>query len=324
MPNPFVSATVVGVDYPNEDYVREEVKRGDPAYRVSRGMLMLVLANAHKWRAGFIQNETKALELGSIMDCMVLPPSGGFLSRYTVRPATYFNEKKGVEKKWNNNASACKEWLEEHEDDLICKPQDVEAAEAALAILRQDDLARDLLECSDKQMCIHAIYQDDATGLEIPAKCLIDLRPNFLHQIFGLGLADFKTSQSVLTAPWIFAIDKYNYDAQAAMELDIYRAAFPDEDRTQFWHLVQESYPPFEVGRKEVDRAFIELGRQKYLAAIQKYARCLARNTWPGPDDESANNRNGWTVVGPTANMLARVNSQILESEPEFVSEGPT
>lgn len=323
--NWFHDARFVGANYSPLEYHNQPAKRGDKDFVVSRGMLMEVLANAHKWRSGFVRKESKALQVGSVMDCMTLPPPGGFESVYIVRPATYYNEKEGKDKPWNANATVCKQWKEEHENDLVCTAEDAANARAALIVLMRDPLAAELLNISQKQVRVDATYHDHDTGLDILVKTLIDLVPDKAHEFFGECLADFKSCQSIANGKWAFHVDDFCYDAQAAMELDIWAALHPEECRTAFLHLCQETdkkceKPTYEVGRKWLDSAFIECGRDKYLAALKKYARCLAENNWPAPDDISDANIRGWTVIKPTPAMIDRAKQsvpQVQEPPPE-------
>lgn len=322
--NPFHDAKLIGANFDNEAYVCENVKRGDKDFSVSRSMLMEFAHNPHRWRAGFKRKETSALNLGSIMDCVTLQPDS-FYARYAVQPATYRDEKTGEEKKWNGNANVCKAWKVGHESKLICKQSDRDGASEAKQILCQDELIQELLSISQVQVCIHATYFDSATKLEIPVKVMLDGLPAASHDFFGKTLWDYKSAKSVNTGAWKKSVSKYHYDAQAAMELDVYHTLAPDEARTAFLHIGQESFSPFEVGRKWIYSDFIDLGRTKIMFALAKYCRCLRDNNWPGEDDEQHNSIQGWTIIRPDAWMVEQAKNSIpdiiMPPDPEEESD---
>jgi hypothetical protein len=308
--SPFHDAKLIGVNFDNAAYVQENVKRGDASFVASRSMLMEFAHNPHRWRAGYTRKETSALNLGSLMDCLTLQPET-FDARYAVQPRNYRDEKSGEEKKWNGNANFCKAWKAEQEGRLICKQADREGAEEARQKLRQDELVEELLTISMCQVCIHATYLDHATKLEIPVKVMLDGLPSVEHCFFGKCLWDFKSARSVENTKWMYAVDSYHYDAQAALELDVYATLKPSENRTAFLHIGQESFAPFEVGRKWLNMEFVDLGRNKYFYALAKYCRCLRDNNWPGMDDEQHDSIQGWTVIKPTLGMVERAKQAI-------------
>ena len=54
LPNPFSGGKIIGVGVSHDEYAKQPngVKRGDPAYIMSRGSLMEFSACPHKWIAG--------------------------------------------------------------------------------------------------------------------------------------------------------------------------------------------------------------------------------------------------------------------------------
>lgn len=320
---PFTNAKFIGADCDSRQYVKENAKRGDAGYRVSRSMLMEFAHNPHRWRAGYTRPETNALAIGSLMDVLTLTPNS-FAKLYDVRPDTYpdgATDEDGHPKRWNSNAKICKKWLEEH--PTWCKAATYHDALVAADILRQDALVTDLLDCSAKQVEIHAEYRAKVTGLVVPVKCLIDLVPDGQHRHFGRSLADYKTCRTVSTFKWPMTVDSYHYDAQAALELDMWTALHPDDARTEFFHVCQENYPPFEVGRKVLSNEFIELGRLKYLRALELYCDCLIDNYWPGMDDRGKT-LSGWSLINATAWMMERAKQSIGELQEPPTEQEPS
>ena len=123
-------------------------------------------------------------------------------------------------------------------------------------------------------------YADKETGLTVPLKGMIDLEPR-VNSTFHDSLADLKTCNSASPFPWARAVFEHGYHIQAAMYLDLYNSA-TGQDRTTFLHVLQESYAPWEVGKRLLSQEFLELGRLTYLTALQRYCQCLAANSRPG------------------------------------------
>ncbi len=106
--------------------------------------------------------------------------------------------------------------------------------------------------------------------------------PDDIHPRFGKSLADFKTAVSAKPSEFEKAIFNHNYDAQAALYLDVYTAA-TGEDRVEWLFALQENSEPFEVAdpMPALSSEFLEVGRLKYSRALEFYARCLADNHFP-------------------------------------------
>ena len=69
------------------------------------------------------------------------------------------------------------------------------------------------------------------------------------------------------------------------MQLDLWNSATGLE-RKSFGHIVQENEPPFAIPDDEfpilkMQKSFIEYGRKRYVAALEKLAICLATGYWP-------------------------------------------
>lgn len=309
-----------GIDYATYSRQDPAVKRGDRGYIMSRGELMEFAHCPARWLAGFRGDDTRATEWGSLIDCLVLTP-GEFEKRYAVSPATY-NEtvkecpgcgsvskadtcracdedrvSKAVEKKWNNQTTTCKDWNTKQvkAGKLPLKFEDKAEADVALAALSKDEQARALVAESDTQVMV--IGECVVSGVTVPLRCLIDLVPD-CRSGFGKSLADFKTSTGASLDFWGGQVYKQDYDAQAALELDLYNAATTLEDRrNEFRHIIQESFPPYQTARRILSDEYVAIGRQKYHGALERYAECLTTGVWP--DYEVGIGRDGWSFQSP-------------------------
>lgn len=289
----FKEARIVGTDRDPAEYAKEQGRRGEADYVMSRSALMEFAHCPARWIAGYQQKATDALDFGSLSDCLFLQPHR-FNERYAVKPLTYTNDK-GEEKSWNGNANVCKAWLEgcDKAGKLPVHAEDLNDAKTAIRRIGSTHGTQNQVE-------VRAVYQDfediagDGTTLCVPVKALLDIVPDAPAD----WLADYKTSTSAHPRAWANAVDKYNYDAQAAFFLDLFNAA-TGEERTQFRHIVQENYHPFEVGRRVLSEEFLQLGRDKYFKALRLYCQCLKTGVWPSYDAPSE-----WTVTEPKLSML--------------------
>lgn len=302
--NPLTNARIAGKGVDPEKYHRQATNRGHKSYVMSRGELCEFMHCPARWIAGYEKKDTDSSEWGSLVDALLLD-EGRFDERFAVEPATY--PKDDENKKWNNNATFCREWCDEQRTagKTIVSRKDKADADRAVSMLLTDVTIALLVSTSETQVAVIGDYEDAATGLIIPVKALIDLVPLDISP-FGQTLIDFKTAYSAAPGVWARAVCEHNYHVQAALYLDLYTAA-TGEDRNSWLHIIQESYYPFQVGKRMLSCEFIELGRLKYTAALRRYAQCLAANEWPGYEcDERKINWKGFELVEPEAYMLNR------------------
>ena len=126
-----------------------------------------------------------------------------------------------------------------------------------------------------------------------------------------MTLCDLKCVADASPQTWGRQVVKYDWHTQAAFHGDLYRSA-TGENRTEWLHLVQESNPPYEVGRRHLSQALVQLGRSRYMQALAKYCRCLSENRWPGYDDGNVGDPiEGWTLIEPEAWMVEATMSKI-------------
>lgn len=298
--NPIKEAHDCGDGVTFEQYAVQPagVTRGHPEFVMSGGDLSEFARCPHRWRMGYRDGETRFTEWGQLIDCLLLTPQD-FEKRFAVRPETYTNEKKEV-KPWNGNANVCKEWLEIHAGSPIVKPDELLKARAAVKLIEDDpQLAACVLD-SRKQVMLTGFYDDKETGLRIPIKSLLDLVPPSGY------LADLKTCTNASPRAWTKHVFEFGYHHQAARHLDLWNAAHKDT-RNEFRHIVQESFPPFEIGKRMLSAEFVSHGRDSYVKALKRYAQCLKRDEWPGydcPDNNTDIVIDGHLVTSPQSWMI--------------------
>jgi hypothetical protein len=299
--NPIKEAHDCGDGVTYETYARQAVgvTRGHPDFVMSGGDLSEFASCPHRWRMGYRDGETLSTEWGSLIDCILLDPNS-FDRRFAVRPETYTNEKKEV-KEWNGNANVCRAWKEQQNGKQIIKPDDLSVAHDAVRILRADNQIAETVDNSRKQVMLTGFYDDVDTGLRIPLRALIDLVP-----ADSKFIADLKTCTSAAPRAWKTHVHTYGYHQQAARHLDLWNAAHGDT-RNEFRHIIQESYPPFEIAKRMLAAEFLSLGRYQYVKALKRYAKSLKTDSWEGYDAPQSNADlviDGHLVVSPESWMV--------------------
>ena len=311
----FQDAKIVGEGVDSERYHQESGLRGTPEFVVSQGALREFERCPLRWVMGYTPPESTAKQWGSMLDCMLLTPDD-FEGKYPLRPDTYpapakhEKVKKGEIKEgdplpWNANAAICREWEEGLNGRKAIKSKTYSDLTVAAKRLRVDPVIEDLLESSVNQVWVTANYHDSETGLVVPCKALIDGVPRAGVPVLEHCLWDLKTTRSALPEAWL----KWAYQAglyiQAAWYLDLFNAATGEDRSTWLW-VLQENFPPFEVGRRMLSQSFIELGRLFYRSALARYCLCLKTGVWPGYDAPDGQKLPGWTEVTPLQWMLDR------------------
>ena len=273
------NAKIIGYDYPTEDYLEPEARRGSADYRYSRSDLLQIAQCPHKWVAGGEEKSSRSLDWGQLVDDILL--YGG--KNIAVQPATYENQK-GETKPWHNGAQFCKNWNREHSDSIIVSQDKFTDALQAVETILQNETAYYLLEDSRKQAMVTGEIEID--GQRILLKCLIDIVP-IKDNTHGRYLADLKTTKTAAIKPWTRSILNFGYHVQAALSLDMWNAA-TGEDRDMFAHVIQENAKPHETVVRALDGTWRSMGRDAYKNALSKVSRCLTANEWPGYDSRDA------------------------------------
>lgn len=284
-----VDARIVGAGVDQLDYIKPEGTKGQPDFVMSRSSLSDFARCPHKWRYGPSEDEsTDNLRWGSLIDCVLTGNADEFQARFIVHPETYPSAKEG-DKPWHNGAKFCKDWNDAHADMIILKPHQVTDAEAAVAALKADPCVRDLLDHAQMQVEIRATWRtEDGSAPDVPIKGLIDILPARAGR-YGSALADLKTAADASLDGWSNVIYSHGYEFQAALYMDLYFYASggvaKGDRRTNFLHVVSESVAPWEVGKRMMTLDFIQRGRALYHNALERYARCVADDVWPGYDE---------------------------------------
>ena len=315
---------------PAEYHNRDVSTRGTPGYSVSSSDLRMISGmSPSKWKNGFELPASDALIYGSLLDVLVLTPDQ-FDARYILQPAEYETkvlrcpscgsvteakkcqkckidrEEHVIVKPWNNNSDTCTSWAEAQAKAgrEVVAQQDLDTAVLAKKRLEADPQISALLAACDRQVWVAGEWLDEATGVVLTVRCLIDLvaRPD---SMFPKTIGDLKSTKNAAVGAWASWARKVGYDTQAAWNLDLFNAA-TGRDMTSFCFILSESSPPFEIGRRYLEVAQLQPeqdsfspGRSKYRAALKLYCQCIKKGRWPGYDDTDEASLSGWTLLAP-------------------------
>lgn len=295
------NAVVVGDEVPYERYHEQPrgVKRGNPAYVMSRGELAEFSGCPLKWIKAAPaalgddeeggddeakKKESAALRMGSAVDCLFFTPQFAE-ARIAPVPKEYTN-KKGEVKPWHGGADVCKAWKLENSDKIILNQKEqakVAGMYSGLNIERSKNSAlQDAMIRGRKQVMLTAEIK--ASTLWVPVRCLLDLVPPDDGAWSGY-LLDLKCTNDASQRAWRRHCFDFALHLQGALYLDVWKAA-TQQDRHTFYHLLVESEHPFIVGHRYFSANFIKLGRMHYMDALNRYAKCLETNTWPDYESE--------------------------------------
>jgi len=346
----FKNCKVMGKNIAPAVYHNRPFERGDIRNPMSPSELKNFAHCPSRYIRGFEGPESASKDFGNLLDTLVLTPEH-FDARYILQPETY--EAKGMKcpgcgsvsdskscskckcareevtlsKPWNNNSKTCSEWTEAQiKSGLEIVPQDklTEGWTAAKRIT-EDEILASFIAASDKQVLVEGEWHDEATGLIIPVRCLLDLAPRQDTE-FAQCLGDLKSSRSAAIIKFQRDVFNFGYHIQAAFDLDIFNGA-TKEQRLAWCFVVQENFSPFEIGRRMMrdvepgeqpeESNLITLGRVQYRRMLANYAWCLANKKWPTYDD-SDESSGGWTTVSAEPWM----GSQVM-FEPCFANQPP-
>lgn len=314
----FQNAKIVSLSADPRLYHEQKHERGSREFIMSSGALREFALCPDRWKRGYVSPESDARDWGSLIDCLLTSPEM-FGELYAVQPDRYTNDD-GDQKPWNNNAKVCRAWNQEqgqmHREITTAKA--VMECRKAIARLREDELVTAWLDACDCQVWVASEWHDEATGLVVPCKALLDFVPR-LDTEFRKCLGDFKSTKSAAPMPWQRWCFQAGYHTQAAFYADQFIAA-TGEDRNTWCFIVQENYAPFQPGKRMLSQDFLTLGRATYTQMLANYCQCLKSGRWPGYDDTDESIQ-GWSLVEPELWMAERAQ---FAPKFEFQSETET
>lgn len=189
-------------------------------------------------------------------------------SSHWVKPVNYTN-KKGETRKWNGNATECKDWLYAHSDRQVISQDNYDAIIGMRDSIMRHPAAMKALDPRGKAE--QSLFCEDAeTGMQLKCRC------DFLS---GNCIVDLKKCQDASPAGFGKTVANYWYDLQAAVNLHICNALGLGKEN--FIFIAVEDQAPFAVGVYQLDEASIAIGYSKFRRLMAKYQACAIANQWP-------------------------------------------
>jgi exodeoxyribonuclease VIII len=241
---------------------------------------------AYRWQRDHPSPPSEAMVMGSLVDCLLLEPDE-FDRRYVVEapgswPATTCPDPKCAAKPGapciNRDGSVSKRChggrrVEASSDGrrIVADHQHQEASTIARLVLAHPMAGR-LIAGTDHQVSMQ--WTDEATGG--PCKGRLDLACVNL-------LGDLKTCRRGVgsAAGWPRYAWGCGYDYQAAYYSDGWRACTGEAAPPWLWITV-ETEGPYHCAVHQAHPSWIELGRARYRAALERLLRCQEEERWPG------------------------------------------
>lgn len=209
--------------------------------------------------------QTRAMLIGTLTDAAIFSPNE--LDRlYYMEPEIYPAET-GI-KKWNNNASFCRMWNDQHSDKPIIDQSELDGVKRMVDAVWKEPQAAELLATAAFQVSL--FDTDKRTGLARKG------RPD------GLGdkyILDLKKVADASNRGLSKAIGQYGYYVQAAYYLDL--AQSNGRDVCDFYFIAVEPGERPKVNVRRLEQSSIDLGRFVYKRDLDKWAECIKSGVWP-------------------------------------------
>jgi len=236
-----------------------------------------------RWKRHHPQEDKACYAKGRLFHALTLEPDQ-VDREFIVKPATYTNDK-GETKKWNGNATVCKQWFAQHAHLTPINADTLAEAQAMADRVRALPQLAQFLDGADVELSV--VWVDKGTGLTCKAR--FDAYRN------GIVLDLKSTSGSAGPFPWFAECQRHRYYLQAAQYIEGMIATGLAKGVPWFCFVACEAYPPHDVAVYDVQDDkdalsydFLCYGRLRRAMLLQQTARCLKDDDWPGYPAESA------------------------------------
>jgi hypothetical protein len=268
----------------------------------STGIRRILQSPAHYWKfselnpAAAEQPEKSAFILGRAAHHLLLGEKD-FLKNFSIEPETYSDVKTGESKKWNNNATICREWkaAQIEEGKTVLSGQQLETIRGMAGLLPWQ---KGMTNCGLKNT---PLVMSGALSGEIERSLFwkqggvwLKARPDAIPGDSN-DFADLKTisSKSMLGLNDFDlqrAIRDHRYYVQAAM-VGMGAAAVLGRPMTGFHLIFVDTGDVHAVSPITIDEGDIVRGERAIYLAVELFERCLKTKLWPGPTARQADAR---------------------------------
>jgi hypothetical protein len=213
---------------------------------------------------------TPAMDVGTAIHSVVLEPND-LETRYTIRPP-------GIDGRTKEGKAALAQWRAEAGDRIVLdKPDVMQTLEGIRDAVLDHPIALELLT-SRGLTEISAAWDEPLTG----ARC--KGRWDRLVEYDGWPcIVDVKSTDDASPRKFLQSVANYGYSAQAAFYLDGASVLDPKSaEAFRFLFLVVEKKPPYGIAIYELDRVWMDYGRQQYQRYLDDWIECEKTGLWPG------------------------------------------
>ena len=245
-------------------------------------------SSLYKWRHCPKEfTPTAAMTWGSMIDCYITTPDE-VAETIIYNPFPDFRTKAAQELR--DNALA--------QGKIVASAAEREQVEKAVELVRNHPVAGPIVRDCAKQV----VLLNKIKGIQF--KGLVDLVPRDSDCLY-----DFKTTSKLTVRGISYAINDFGYHVQAALYLKLWNLCNPDNPRSRFRFIWQESSAPYEIVVSEIPTGDIEAGEEWAAFQIGRLIKATNENNWPN-------------IVGDKIAMIGRPAHGIYQDEEEF--EGVT
>lgn len=223
--------------------------------------------------------DTEALTLGRAAHHLLLGEDD-FSTLFIMRPDEYPDRKTGEMKKWNGNATWCRDWLADQDSAgrTVLTPAQI----AAIRGMARSLAAHPLIDNGILNGAIEQsiVWRDKETGL------WLKVRPDAIPNDSG-DFADLKTTPSVRDDDLRRTIAEYGYHQQGAL-IAAGWMALTGSTVSSFNLVFVEKEPPHCVRVVTLRDDDLARGERLNRLALRTAADCFTKGHWPGPGNDDA------------------------------------
>lgn len=214
----------------------------------------------HKLLGNVAKKTTKALDLGTLIDALLLGPGK---KKFRVLDFDNFTTKAAKAAKADAIAA----------DEIPVLREKYEEAETVCEILRYR-MGAEGIDLGIGETHVELEWTNPETGV----LCRGELDHLYLPMI-----RDVKTTASAKPEAFARSVSSFGYDVQQAAYTEAIEVLHPDLiGRVSFEFVACEVEEPYAVTPIELDAQFRAIGRAKWISACRQWKECLESNRWPG------------------------------------------
>lgn len=233
---------------------------------ISKSGLDLIARSPAHYRLALQREETRNMMIGSATHAAILEPE---------RYASYYVVARDADdrrcKAWN---AAAKD-VPGADERLLTGPEGLRIETMANAVRSNPHFAELLNAGGRAELSVFAT--DPETGVQVRIR--LDWLTNDLRAL------DLKTTQDLRNDEFLRSVWDYRYHVQEAFYRDVFKWATGEELRDWRFGAI-ESTVPHVCSLVSLPPDLLLAGRIAYRRDLNRYAECLAKDQWPGPQPE--------------------------------------